>query len=237
MNKIATRAIVSLSGGQDSTTCLWWAKANYDFVTALTINYGQTHSVEIAAARKIASLAGVPHEVVVLPPHILNGKSPLVNQSEQLQKYEDADSLPGGLEKTFVPMRNFLFLAIAANRAACLDNADIILGVSEEDFGGYPDCRADFIQAANETINLALGLGFKDRRISIRTPLIHLNKKQTVDMARSFPGCWETLAYSHTCYEGSVPPCGHCHACLLRARGFEQAGETDPLLDRLAHLG
>jgi len=221
------KALVVLSGGQDSTTCLFWALKHYDAVTAITFDYNQRHRVELDSARKIAALAGVPHRVVNMGP-VFAGVSPLTDHSKEVEKYTDVQTLPNGLENTFVPGRNILFLTVAASQAY-VDEADaMILGVSEEDFGGYPDCREDFIRKMEAA--LASGL---DKQIKIETPLVHLNKKQTVELAQSLGGCMEAMAYSHTCYNGDVPPCGACHACLLRARGFDQAGVPDPLLVRL----
>lgn len=221
-----TRALVILSGGQDSTTCLYWAKREYAEVHATTFAYNQRHKIEIESAKVIAANAGVSHEVIDLGA-LFQGLSPLTNDSERVEQYQSADALPGGLEATFVPGRNILFLAIAANRAFVKGCDDMVLGVSQEDFGGYPDCRADFV----EKMQAALASGL-DRNLVIRTPLMHLNKKETVELAQSLPGCIEALAHSTTCYNGAVPPCGHCHACLLRARGFAQAGIADPLLVR-----
>ena len=172
-------------------------------------------------------MAGVVSHEILHVSSILKGTSPLVNPSHEVDTYKDADSLPGGLEATFVPMRNALFLVLAANRAAVLGCNQIYIGVSQEDYGGYPDCRLDFIESMERSINQAL-----DQRIYIETPLIQLNKKETVELAQTLPGCMEALAFSHTCYKGDYPPCGKCHACLLRARGFEQAGIQDPLVAR-----
>lgn len=224
------KALVVLSGGQDSTTCLFWALRWYDEVHAITFNYGQRHDREILAAMKVAVAAQVAsHEIIALP-DLLQGTSPLVNKFADVERYQSADTLPGGIEKTFVPMRNTLFLTIAANRAVVKGCFDIITGVSQEDFGGYPDCREDFIRSLQGTFRLSLeGI----TGINIVTPLIHLNKKETVLMAKDLgEECWNALAMSHTCYNGDTPPCGHCHACLLRAKGFDEAGLPDPLLER-----
>lgn len=231
------RALVVLSGGQDSTTCLYWAKQLYKEVYALTFNYNQRHSIEVEAARKIVALAEVEWECLSLGP-ILKGTSPLVSEAV-LEQYKDHHSLPGGLEKTFVPMRNQLFLTIAANRAIFHGANDIVTGVCEEDYGGYPDCRRQFIDSLEDAISL--GLYGKQQRflwetetppLEIRTPLMKFTKKQTVELAMQFPGCYKALAYSHTSYDGLYPPTGHDHATLLRAKGFEQAGIPDPLILR-----
>lgn len=222
------KALVVLSGGQDSTTCLFWAKRAYGDVHAATFDYRQRHVIEIESARRIAQLACVPHEVIDLGP-LFAGLSPLTDMSRDVGQYQSAETLPGGLEATFVPGRNILFLAIAANRAYVHDCDRIVIGVSQEDFGGYPDCRATFIQQMEQAISSGL-----DRSVVIDAPLMHLNKKQTVELAQELPGCIEALSYSTTCYNGAVPPCGHCHSCLLRARGFSEAGIADPLIMRLS---
>lgn len=228
-----SKALVVLSGGQDSTTCLFWAKAHFDEVEAVTFNYGQRHRVEIQSAIKVAELAGVKHEIVDVGP-ILAGSSPLVS-GNTLETYASADVLPGGLEKTFVPGRNAMFAVLAANRAYAARANAVVLGVSQEDYGGYPDCRIEFIRAMEAALNLGLRYDDADEfKLTIETPVIYLDKKHTVELAMSLPGCMEALAYSHTCYAGQVPPCGSCHACLLRERGFALAGVQDPLVARLA---
>jgi 7-cyano-7-deazaguanine synthase len=228
------KALVVLSGGQDSTTCLYWANAQGYEVHAVTFNYGQRHVREIASAIHIAQMADVvTHEVINLGSEVLKGTSPLVNKAEVLEQYADHHSLPGGLEKTFVPMRNQLFLTIAANRAYVLGCNTLITGVCEEDFGGYPDCRAVFIDALAEAINY--GTFTPDQPLGplrILTPLMHLTKKATVELAVGLPGCMEALAFSHTSYDGAYPPVGKDHATLLRAKGFEESGYADPLVVR-----
>lgn len=231
-------AIVVFSGGQDSTTCLYWAIKQGFHVKALTINYGQKHAREIEAAEKIAEMAGVQHEVVILG-DVLHGSSPLVNRASLLEQYDNHKSLPGGLEKTFVPMRNQLFLTIAANRAHAFGSNVIITGVCEEDYGGYPDCRRVFIDALEQASSLGTfneETGFLGG-LKILTPLMHLTKAQTVEMAEDLDGCYAALAYSHTAYDGSYPPVGHDHATLLRAKGFEEALVPDPLVLRAHREG
>lgn len=225
-----SKALVIFSGGQDSTTCLYWAKQKYESVHALTFDYGQRHSIELDSARKIAEIAGVSHEVLVLG-HIFAGLSPLTDSSRAVERYDDADQMPDGIADTFVPGRNILFLSLAANRAYVLGINTVVIGVAQQDFGGYPDCRLDFI----EKMQAAVGSGL-DSDFRIESPLMHLTKKQTVELAVSLPGCVEALAYSTTCYNGVVPPCGSCNSCLLRAKGFDQAGIDDPLLLRLREI-
>lgn len=233
------KAIVLFSGGQDSTTCLYWALQRFEEVRALSIHYGQRHAVELDAARRIADLASVAHEVVELPIGVLRGTSALVDGSAQVGHYSGPSALPGGVEPTFVPMRNALFLVIAANRAAEIGAVTIVTGVCEEDYGGYPDCRARFIEAQEIAINEALGaLDFDTHLyVDIQTPLMRLSKANTVRLAAEIPGCLDALAYSHTCYDGEYPPNPHNHASILRARGFDEALIPDPLIVRAKREG
>jgi 7-cyano-7-deazaguanine synthase len=222
-----TKALVILSGGQDSTTCLFWAKREYHSVHAVTFNYNQRHAIEISSAEKIAAMAGVDHEVIDLGT-LFAGLSPLTDKSKTVHQYQSAEKLPGGLEDTFVPGRNILFLAVAANRAYVTGCDEMVIGVSQEDFGGYPDCRENFIRSMEKALSQGL-----DKDLKITAPLMHLNKKEIVKLSASLTGCLDALAHSTTCYNGSVPPCAQCHACLLRQRGFDQAGIVDPLRARL----
>jgi 7-cyano-7-deazaguanine synthase len=223
-------ALVVLSGGQDSTTCLFWAKREFAAVHAVTFDYAQRHKRELEAASIVARMAGVEtHETVSLGP-VLAGTSPLTNPAEAVGHYESPDALPGGLEATFVPGRNILFATLAGNRAYILNTTNIVMGLCEEDYGGYHDCRQNFVQVMQSA--LSIGLYGEYGRISIRTPLMKLTKKQTVQLAESLPGCMAALAFSHTCYDGCYPPNPHNHASILRAKGFAEAQTPDPLIQR-----
>jgi 7-cyano-7-deazaguanine synthase len=225
-------AMVVFSGGQDSTTCLYWAKQHFDKVHAITINYGQRHSRELDAARHIAQMAGVESHTVIDVPGILRSTSPLTDQNAPLEKYTDFESMERTIgdrvELTFVPLRNAFFLTLAANIALSKGCRALVTGVCEQDTANYPDCRETFIDAQEDAINEALGI--VDFRI--HTPLIEMTKADSINYAKTVPGCMEALAYSHTCYAGEFPPCGKCHSCLLRAHGFEEAGVPDPLVVR-----
>lgn len=226
-------ALVVLSGGQDSTTCLYRAKQEHTHVHAITFNYGQRHVREMVAAQRVALIAGVEsHDWVALGPDILHSTSPLVSNAP-LEQYRDHNSLPGGIEKTFVPMRNQLFLTIAANRAVELGARYIYTGVCQEDSGGYPDCRASFIGSLEKAINESLEGAAHP--IEIITPLMDMSKADSVHLAMDMRWCWETLAFSHTSYDGEYPPTGKDHATLLRERGFAQAGVPDPLILRAVY--
>ncbi len=236
---LGRKALVILSGGQDSTTCLYWAKHHFNEVHAITYNYGQRHERELLSAAYIAKLAMIESHSVLNVGSILKGSSPLVNRKSNLEQYADMHSLPGGLEKTFVPGRNLLFLTLAANEAYNRGILHLVTGVCQEDYGGYPDCRATFIQSAQETIRR--GFGFDDADpfsgLIICTPLMFKSKADTVHMAHAMPDCWRALAYTHTAYDGQYPPIGNDHATLLRAKGFFEAGLPDPLILRAHREG
>lgn len=234
---MTSKALVVLSGGQDSTLCLHWAlQQGFDEVRAVAFDYGQTHSIELDMAVKQCADAHVKLEVVQLGP-ILKGTSPLVSDAP-LEQYEDGD-LPGGLEKTFVPMRNQLFLTIAANRAYVIGATNLITGVCQADSGGYPDCRQSFITALEASINLGTFTGEPGtiKPLKIHTPLMDLTKAESIDMAMRIKGAYASWAYSHTAYDGAYPPLGFDHATVLRAQGFEEAGVPDPLILRAACEG
>lgn len=236
------KALVILSGGQDSTTCLFWAIAQGYDVHCITFNYGQKHRIELQAAHTVAMMAGIPrekHQFVDLGDGILAGTSPLTNKDVELEQYADHQSLPGGLEKTFVPMRNQLFITVAANRAYVLGCNVLVTGVCQEDNGGYPDCRAVFISTLQDACNYGTFTGEAGTipPLKILTPLMRMTKAESVHLAMSLHDCMAALAYSHTAYDGQYPPVGHDHATLLRAKGFEEAGVADPLVMRAVNAG
>lgn len=240
---MTTKALVVLSGGQDSTTCLFWALKRFDEVHAITFNYGQRHKIEIHAAIKIAQMAGIAdrHEVVLIR-DMLASTSPLTSDTP-LETYDNAEQMEEVIgnrrEVTFVPMRNALFLTIAANKAEALGIRNIVTGVCQMDNANYDDCRQVFIDATVDYINTALGHDHRDpeNAISILTPLMELTKAETVQMAYEMPDCWEALAYSHTSYDGTYPPTDMNHANVLRADGFAKAGLPDPLVLRAHQEG
>lgn len=222
-----SKSLVVLSGGQDSTTCLYWAKQNFDEVLGITFDYGQRHKVELEAARTIGKLAGLKHHRFV----DLRGYGELSPSSlthhEQLVSAKRDDGLPS----TFTPGRNLVFLTVAASYALAVGAKDVVTGVCQTDFSGYPDCRDDTMRALEAAINLGVEPGRPvGLAIRIHTPLMWMTKAESVRLARRLPGCWEALTHTVTCYVGDVPGCGECPSCLLRVRGFEVAGEQDPAL-------
>lgn len=223
-----SKALVILSGGQDSTTCLAVAKQQFESVHAVTFNYGQRHQIEVESARRVAELLEVSSHEIIDMGAILKGPSPLIS-GNQVGEYNSPDELPSGVEPTFVEGRNLLFLTIAANRAAILGVSDIFMGVCEEDFAGYWDCRQKFIDAAQIAMSEAI-YGVSDK-FKIHTPLMSLSKAQSVHLAVDVLGDRfnEIFAQTHTCYNGVPGGCGKCHACLLRDMGFREAGVDDPI--------
>ena len=206
--------LVVFSGGQDSTTCLFWAKKRFRKVYALSFLYGQKHEKEVELARAIVEKAEVDFHVMDVSFVGRLGKNSLTDLSVKMDEEKPADSCPN----TFVPGRNLFFLSIAAVYARELGVSHLVTGVSQTDFSGYPDCRDSFIKSLNVTLNLAM-----DEQFVIHTPLMWIDKAQTwaladelgvLDLVRN-----ETL----TCYNG-IPGdgCGHCPACKLRREGLEK---------------
>lgn len=209
--------IVLLSGGQDSTTCLYWALGQGGPVDAIAIDYGQRHRRELDAARVIANQAGVQL-------HMARFDLPV---SSALTSGAPIGTRPDGLPTTFVPGRNGLFLWAAAGLAKQHARDTVVIGCSAVDYSGYPDCRPGFLCVQQE----AIAKGLEIPSFTIAAPLVDRSKAQTVRMMRGFGlEAWRALGMSWTCYLGGDRPCGECPACLLRAKGFAEAGETDPAL-------
>lgn len=218
--------VVVMSGGQDSMTCLFWARERFDTVLAVSFDYGQRHLVELEAARSVCAQYGVPWEVVTLPLAQLAPHNALTSPAIAVSETGGLNGLPS----TFVPGRNLLMLTAAASYAASRGVSALVTGVCETDSSGYPDCRAPTIRALCESI--ALGL---DAPFEIHTPLMELDKAQTFALAEEMGVLDVILELSHTCYEGDHSTrhawgygCAACPACKLRQRGFELfKGEGD----------
>ncbi|AKP46585.1 7-cyano-7-deazaguanine synthase QueC [Bacillus smithii] len=206
------KAVVVFSGGQDSTTCLFWALKNFQEVQAVTFDYGQRHRKEIEVAKTIADDLGVKH--TVLDMSLLNQLAP----NALTRKEIEIEQKEGELPTTFVDGRNLLFLSFAAVLAKQSGARHIITGVCETDFSGYPDCRDVFIKSLNVTLNLAM-----DYEFVIHTPLMWLNKAQTWELADQLGALDYVRENTLTCYNGIMADgCGHCPACKLRKRGLNE---------------
>lgn len=207
-------ALVVFSGGQDSTTCLFWAKREFQKVYALSFLYGQKHAQEVEIARSIAQKADVEFDVMDVSFIGTLGHNSLTDQTIIM----DSEKPEEGAPNTFVPGRNLFFLSIAAVYAREQNINHLVTGVSQTDFSGYPDCRDTFIKSLNVTLNLAI-----DTQFVIHTPLMWIDKSQTWALADKL-GVFELIRNeTMTCYNG-IPGdgCGHCPACKLRREGLEK---------------
>lgn len=221
--ELMSKALVVLSGGQDSTTCLYWAIKEFgrDNVSSLSYDYGQRHKIELEAAHKVAEIAAIAHEVLPINTFSALGGNALTDAIE-VEKNVDETHLPN----TFVPARNLVFLTFAAAYAYQRDIEHLVTGVAQTDYSGYPDCRENTLSSLEHTLRLGM-----EYDITIHTPLMNLSKSDTVELAVKV-GAMDAMAYTHTCYNGAQPPCGQCQACLLRAKGFAEADILDPLIER-----
>lgn len=206
-------ALVLFSGGQDSTTCLYWAKQQFKNTYALCFTYGQRHSQEVENAQRIAKMADTPFRL--LDASVISQLAPnsLTDFSVTMDEEQPTDSYPN----TFVPGRNLLFLTFAATIAYAQGIRHLVTGVSEADYSGYPDCRDTFIRSANATLNLAM-----DKQFVVHTPLMWRNKKEVWQLADEL-GVFDLVRKETlTCYNGVLAEgCGHCPACKLRNKGLQ----------------
>lgn len=207
-------ALVVFSGGQDSTTCLFWAKRAFAHVRAISFIYGQKHVKEIELARSIAAEAGIPLEVKDVSFIGSLGRNSLTDSSIKMDEEKPENSVPN----TFVPGRNLFFLSIAAVYAREQGIRHIVTGVSQTDFSGYPDCRDSFIKSLNVTLNLAM-----DDEFVLHAPLMWLDKAETWALADELNVLELIRHKTLTCYNG-IPGdgCGTCPACTLRRKGLEK---------------
>src|SRR5437667_222825 len=220
------RAIVLLSGGLDSYTAAAVAKSDGFELYALTIAYGQRHAREIASARTVARALGVArHLEVAVDLRAIGGSSLTSDDAVPRDREIAADGIPS----TYVPARNTIFLALALGWAEVLDAPDIVLGVNALDYSGYPDCRPAFIKAFESLASVATRAGVEGAQFRIHTPLIDLTK---ADIIRRGLALHLDYGLTHSCYDPdrAGAPCGRCDSCLLRAKGFAEAGAADPLL-------
>lgn len=219
-----SKALVVLSGGQDSTTCLYWAINEFgrENVRCISFDYGQRHIVELEAAKKVAEIAAVTHEILPINTFAALGGNALIDDIEVEQESAKENDLPN----TFVPGRNLIFLTFAAAYGYQRGIEHLVTGVAQTDYSGYPDCRENTLNSLETTLRLGM-----EYNITIHTPLMNLSKSDTVEMAEKL-GAMDAMAYTHTCYNGEQPPCGKCQACILRAQGFAEAKRADPLIER-----
>ena len=220
------RAIVLLSGGLDSYTAAAIAKSEGYTLDALSILYGQRHSQEIAAARRVARALGVErHLELSLDLRGIGGSS----LTSDMPVPEDRDLSATDIPSTYVPARNTVFLSLALGWAEVLGATDIVIGVNALDYSGYPDCRPEFIAAFEVLARVATRAGVEGARFNVHTPLITLSKG---DIIRKGLSLGLDYGLTHSCYNpgASGRPCGRCDSCVLRAKGFAEAGIPDPVV-------
>jgi 7-cyano-7-deazaguanine synthase len=222
----ALRAVVLLSGGMDSATTAAIARREGFEVCALSVRYGQRHAVELDAARRVAAALGVARHVVIELDLRAFGGSALTSDIP-VPKDTPAERIGAGIPATYVPARNTIFLSLALAWAETLGARDIFLGANALDYSGYPDCRPEYVAAFERVANLATRAGVEGAGIRIHTPLIDLSK---ADIVRRGLELGVDFALTLTCYDPSADgaACGRCEACLLRLKGFAEAGERDP---------
>jgi len=222
------RAVVLLSGGLDSYTAAAIAQSEGFTLDALSILYGQRHAQELEAARRVAKALGVErHLELPLDLRAIGGSS----LTSDLPVPEDRDLTATDIPSTYVPARNTVFLSLALGWAEVLGATDLVIGVNALDYSGYPDCRPEFIAAFETLASLATRAGVEGARFRIHTPLIHLSK---ADIIRRGLALGLDYGLTHSCYNPGENghACGRCDSCVLRARGFAEAGIPDPALVR-----
>jgi len=226
------RAVVLLSGGLDSYTAAAIAKSQGFELYALTIAYGQRHAREIESARAVArALACVRHLELPIDLRAIGGSSLTSDASVPRDRDLTATDVQTSIPSTYVPARNTIFLSLALAWAEVLEASDLVIGVNALDYSGYPDCRPEFIRAFESLATLATRAGVEGGRFRVHTPLIDLTKAEIIRRGLAL-----ALDYglTHSCYDPAPDgrPCGRCDSCALRARGFAEAGVSDPLLLR-----
>lgn len=222
-----TPAVVLLSGGLDSTTVLAIAKDRGYVPFALSFRYGQRHAIELEAARRVVHAQGVARHVVAdIDLRVFGGSS--LTSDIAVPKHDSVDALTDEIPSTYVPARNTIFLSFALAYAETVGARDIFIGVNALDYSGYPDCRPEYIAAFEGMANLATRAGVGGRSITIHTPLIEMTKAEIVRAGLSLG---VDYGLTSSCYDPDAKgrPCGRCDSCLLRLKGFAEAGQVDPL--------
>jgi 7-cyano-7-deazaguanine synthase len=215
--KTKAKAVVIFSGGQDSTTCLFWARERYETIEAITFVYGQKHLTEVECSKRICEKYGIKQNIVDIS--FLSA----INDSAMVHG-EDTSKMKNDLPTSFVPNRNQLFITLAHMYAQKIGALYLVTGVCQTDYSGYPDCRQIYITA----IEMATNLG-SNAQIQIHAPLMYLTKAETFELAEALDVLYEVCEMSHTCYEGNRSlyhgwgyGCGECPACQLRAKGWKE---------------
>ncbi|RME91298.1 MAG: 7-cyano-7-deazaguanine synthase QueC [Candidatus Hydrogenedentota bacterium] len=226
-------AVVLLSGGLDSSTCLYYAKDKHETIYTVAFEYGQRHKIELMASEKISKLAGAKKHFQIPVGLDKIGGSALTDNLEVPKGGKDLDK-EDFIPVTYVPARNLVFLSLAAGVAEVTQSSYLYIGANALDYSGYPDCREDFLQAFEKTVQLATKHGREGKKLVIKAPLLHKSKSEIAKLASDLN---LPLEYTWSCYDpvkrgNTFFPCGECDSCLLRKRGFEEAGIKDPIWEK-----
>ncbi len=220
-------AVCLCSGGMDSTVVLYYAIREGYEPYALTVHYGQLHEREIRSACEISQAIGVIHEVISI--ELPWGGSSLLDPHLAIPKREYSEVGAGRIPSTYVPARNTIFLSLASSFAEAKGAGVIFIGANAVDYSGYPDCRAEYLRQFEHMIRLGTKAGAEGKELKIMAPLIHMKKSEIVKLGMGLGVPFES---TWSCYEGGEVPCGRCDACILRAKGFQEAGVEDPIFKR-----
>jgi 7-cyano-7-deazaguanine synthase len=220
------KTIVLLSGGLDSTTALYWARAQGYQPHCLVIDYGQCHRREIQSAEKIAQMKKISYQIIHC--EIPWRGSALLDPKIQVPKRRSYEEMKAQIPMTYVPARNILFLSYALSWAETISASAIVIGANQLDWSGYPDCRGEFFKAFEKVIEKGTRLGVEGKAIQILAPLLSKTKSEIVLLGKELGVPFEQ---TWSCYQGENIPCGSCDSCRLREKGFQEAGVDDPLGD------
>jgi len=221
------RAVVLLSGGLDSATAAAWASREGYALTALSIDYGQRHRVELHCAQAVATAFGISDHMILSVDLAAFGKSALVDTAMPVPKSRSVAQMGSGIPSTYVPARNTIFLSLALALAEAREADAIVLGVNAIDYSGYPDCRPEFLTAFAQVARLATKAGIEGKTVEILAPLVTLTKAEIIRLGLTLG---VDYAITTSCYDPAADgrPCGSCDACVLRAAGFAAVGVFDP---------
>ncbi len=227
--------VVILSGGLDSTTVLYWAKHYFKDVYAISFDYGQRHKIELDMAKKIAKKVGVKEHKILKVDLTQIGASALTDKSIEVPETKSKKEIfERGIPVTYVPFRNGIFLALAAAYAESKNITNLTGGWNQIDFSGYPDCRKEFLENFEKTLNVGTKIAVEGKKWTIYAPLLNLKKEDIIKLGLSLKADY---SYSISCYRGNEIPCLKCDSCILRINAFKNLGLEDPLITRLKKEG
>ncbi|MDW5562829.1 MAG: 7-cyano-7-deazaguanine synthase QueC [Methanomassiliicoccus sp.] len=221
-----SKAVVLLSGGLDSTTTMAYAISKGYEVVPLTISYGQRHSRELNSARAVSEHYRVKRHVMTQLDLSFLTTSALTSKTVDVPRRASLEGVPDDIPVTYVPARNIIMLSLAAGLAETEGAEAIFIGANAVDYSGYPDCRPEFMQAFQHVLGVGTKAGVEGRPIRIEAPILSMSKGQIVALAKKLDA---PLHLTWSCYQGGEKACGHCDSCLLRLKGFEEAGVKDPI--------